>query len=678
MSGPGAIPAALTASLAAFDDAALATLANPGLVRRARRDVEEGKVSLAGVAGDHADLLADGQAVRIDVRGPKAATCACKSAAMCRHRIAAVLFLQTAPAASAESPAAPDAADPREVIAALDLAALERWAGKASWRAAREIAGDARVEDAQPHAVAVRLDGLDDPVLILRGQGPDGIVSKAPKARQKAMHAAAVLAARRHFGLAAPAEAELPEAAAASAGPPDLDPAFLARVATALGEAARLGFNLAPAPIEEALFELSVSSRADSLPRLASLLRAIAAQMRLRRARALAFDPDAMLELAATALALTRALGAEKGERRTALAGRVRRDFVPAPRLELIGCGGESWRNTAGARGATAWFVEPATGRWLSTTLARGPGQDPRFLPAEAWRSQSLWQAGPLAELAHARFTLEGANIAADGRLSAPADARATIAERQARPAPDSDYLISDWARLQAHYVEQAGLGLDEQPGPVACLLSPALATPPYFDDLAQQLVWPWCDHAGNWLALTLDHDELAPQPIAAIEALVRGEWRGTALVKLTRDGDRLTAAPMTLFSAQASQSEAVDLAFWRPPYNPKAKSTMTGWLEKLRARRERRFGAAPRSAGAAALAEAWRCLLDSLEGGPGMAGTFAPRLQAHAGRLDDLGLPTAAAALRGADGGEGALAAAYTVMVARQQRCAPPLLAIE
>ncbi|MEI9851405.1 MAG: hypothetical protein WDN24_11870 [Sphingomonas sp.] len=271
-----------------------------------------------------------------------------------------------------------------------------------------------------PNAVSVAFAELDEPVRILRGQGFDGIVSKAARARARAYHAAAVLAARRHFGAALP-DLEEEEAAPAAV---EVDPAFLDRIAASLGEVATLGFNLAPLPLEESLFELSVSSRADSLPRLAAMLRAIAAQLRLRRQRALAFDPDRMLELAATAFALTRALAGADPDRRAGLAGKVRRDFAPAAPLSLVGCGGERWRSDTGARGVTAWFVEPETGRWLSTALARGAGQDPAFVPAEAWRGQPIWQSEPLAVLAHARIALEGSRRSADDRLSAPASAR--------------------------------------------------------------------------------------------------------------------------------------------------------------------------------------------------------------------------------------------------------------
>ncbi|HSF12565.1 MAG TPA: SWIM zinc finger family protein, partial [Erythrobacter sp.] len=203
--GDHVIDPALHASLSAFDDAALATLANPGLVRRAHRDVEEGKVTVVSAAPGRAEVEADGHRVSLDARGPGKAECACKSVAVCRHRLAAVIHLRSAEAGAADAATEPEApADPATILAELDPERLAKWAGKPAWRAALELAPTAIAVEPSPNAIAVTFDAIDGPVRILRGQGFDGIVSKATKARAKAYHAAAVLAAMAHFGASLP------------------------------------------------------------------------------------------------------------------------------------------------------------------------------------------------------------------------------------------------------------------------------------------------------------------------------------------------------------------------------------------------------------------------------------------------------------------------------------------
>lgn len=666
------IDPALHASLAAFDDAALATLANPGLVRRAHRDAEDGKVVVVSAAEGGVTLDADGHRVVLDARGPGKAECACKSVAVCRHRLAAVIHLRSADAGAAEAAAEPETpADPATILAELDPERLAKWAGKPAWRAALELAATATGVEPSANAIAVTFDAIDGPVRILRGQGFDGIVSKATKARAKAYHAAAVLAAMAHFGASLPVAA--PEDEEAETGPVPVDPAFLARITAALHEVAMLGMNLAPLPLEESLFELSVSSRADALPRLAAMLRAIAAQMRLRRAKALDFDPDRMLELAATAFALVRALERGDPERRTALAGKVRRDFSDSAPLRLVGCGGERWTSATGARGVTAWFIEVSTGQWLSTTLARGPGQDPGFLPKEAWRAQALWNAGPLADLAHAAITLTGARRSADNRLSAPASAAATITARKVAPDPAWPGVARRWDDLRTAWIGQVGLGIDTAEQAAVALIQPSQIAPVYFDDLAQQLVWPVRDEAGAWLALTLDHEEPVSPAITALEANVKSGWKGMVLVRLERDGERLSARPLTLFGS----GDSVDLSLWDQPWQPlgQERSSVREWLDRLRPGAGRHFGVAPRSGTDTVLARAWRHLIDRAEIGPSLARTLDAERAAHGERLERLGLVRLAEMLRAADDSPGLLAAAYALMLARQQRCGPTLL---
>lgn len=678
------IDPALAASLAAFDDAALATLANPGLVRRANRDVAEGKVWLVSTGPGQAEVEADGHRVMLDARGPKAAPCACKSAAICRHRLAAVVFLrdggaganevagETADAAEAiplSATPAP-ALDPASILASMDPEKLMKWAGKAAWRAALELAPTATGVEPGAQSIAVTFPDLEGPVRILRGQGFDGIVSKATKARLKAYHTAAVLAAWGHFGQSLPAS--LPEGETEGSldhGPAPLDPAFLARVTAALDEAAMLGMNLAPLPVEEALFALSVSSRADALPRLAAILRAIAAQMRLRRARALDFDPDRMLELAATAFALVRALERGEPERRAGLAGKARRAFIESEPLDLAGCGAERWTTPTGARGVTAWFIQRNTGVWYSTTLARGPGQDPGFHPREAWQAQPYWNSEPLAVLSHADFILTRGGLSADRRLSAPAAATATIRERKVRPDPAWQGVVHDWSELHAGWMAQVGLGIDASEEAAAALIAPSTIAPAFFDDLAQQLIWPVRDVAGRWLALTLDHEEPVSAAIEALEANVRTGWQGMVLVRLAREGERLVARPVTLFG----EGDPVDLTLWQRSWREAAPAR--DWFAQLRPGASRPFAVQPRSPTDRALAQAWRLCIDLAEVGPSLARSLDAERAAHAERLERFGLARLAGLLRAADDSAGLLAAAYGLMLARQGRCAPTLL---
>ena len=79
-----------------YDDAALATLANAGLVRRARKDVAAGKVDVLEQRADGAVLSVGGTRVELDARGPAGARCACPTPGACQHVVAACLWARDA------------------------------------------------------------------------------------------------------------------------------------------------------------------------------------------------------------------------------------------------------------------------------------------------------------------------------------------------------------------------------------------------------------------------------------------------------------------------------------------------------------------------------------------------------------------------------------------------------
>lgn len=711
--------ATLQARLRAFDEAALVTLANAGLYRRAVRDLAEGKAVLVELGPAEAVVEADGQRVEIDARGPQAARCACKAPGICRHRLVAVLLLQqqgdalgdaggeTASndgaaagadeAAGLDEAAKPDAAaeaavaappvvalDPVALLGEIRPAAIERWTGKAAWRAAREIAAQPATVAVEAQAIVVRFDDAE-PVRILRGQGLDGIVSKASAGRRKPLHAAALIAARRHFGLALPDQAGREAAPAAeSAAPLDAappDPAFLAQVAAALDECAAFAFNLAPLPLEERLFTLSVSSRADALPRLGRLMRTLAAQLRLKRRRAFTYDPDMALETLATAHALVQALGrvdaAGDPARRLLLHGTHRQTYPPSEPVLLVGCGAEQWRTEAGARGVTGIFHDAAGDRWLTYAHARGPGQDPLFDPRGAFDGAAIWTGATLRDLVQARFRLEGVGISIDGRLSNPQGARATVIADAARSTGDWASRLDDWDALERRLAERFGFGLARRTAPDFVLLAPQRFARPFFDDLAQTLIWPIEDVAGRWLGLALPHEEGPDRAIARIEQLAQRGWHGQLVARVSQAGARIALAPVALDDDGRWINLSVDREAGRPS-QPLRWSELWVRLDPMRRGAGGSFRPAPSGATEAALASSWQQLIDLGECGPARARpALLSTVAGLAEQCDRLGQPTVARRLAAVaqDPPAHFLGAAYAVSLARSQRIALPRL---
>ncbi len=540
----------LAAMLAAYDEAALEALANKGIVRRAARDVEEGKVAVVERSADSATVAADGEKVTLVADGPAESGCSCPSPGVCRHRIAAVLLLRATPADAADT-VAPTTDQPAtliEEITALSEEALTRFAGKAGWRAALEMSEAAAdiVEDGT--ALVVRFNGEPE-VRYLRGLGVEGLVSKASPARRKALHTAALIAVRRSAGIEpAGTASSVPAEVGVSRS---VDIAFLEEARATLNEACRLGLALAPLALEERLFGLSVSSRADALPRLGAMLRGVAGMIRARRSRSFTFDPDACLGLIAAAGALVRALiAARDTDRLTALAGTVRQEYTPSGPLQLQGCGAETWRTANGARGVTGYFREVGSDRWLTLSLARGAGQDPLFDPLRAYAHEAVWGGHTLAKLTTSEITIESVSVSAAGRMSATAGGVTVLCPAMIHD--EANGVIDRWSNLrdelQARFV--GGLVLQTVPlQPV--LLKPQRTAAPWFDVLLQQLCWPVEDRDGSWIILTVPLDPDRPDHFERVSSTLPGaSYAGLVLAGATMGQSRYALQPITLLDS--------------------------------------------------------------------------------------------------------------------------------
>jgi hypothetical protein len=620
--------------LAAYDEAALEALANKGIVRRAARDVEEGKVALVERGADSATIAADGETVGLVADGPAKSSCSCPSPGICRHRIAAVLLLRATAADSADTvaPATDQPATLIEEIAALAEEALTRFAGKAGWRAALEMSEAAAeiVEDGT--ALVVRLDGEAE-VRYLRGLGIEGMVSKASPARRKALHTATLIAVRRSAGIEpAGTASSVPAGVGVSLS---VDIAFLEEARAALNEACRLGLALAPLALEERLFGLSVSSRADALPRLGAMLRGVAGMIRARRSRSFTFDPDACLGLIAAADALVRALiAARDTDRLVALAGAVRQEYTRSGPLQLQGCGAETWRSANGARGVTGYFREVGSERWLTLSLARGAGQDPLFDPLRAYAHEAVWGGHTLATLTTSEITVGSVSVSAAGRMSSTAEG-VTLGSA-AVIQDEANGVIDRWSRLSDELQARLVGGLIRQTVPLQpVLLRPQRTAAPWFDDLLQQLCWPIEDGDGSWIILTVPLDPDRPDQFERVSsALPRAGYADLILAAVSLGQTRYILRPITLIDSGGVR--ALDLSVSPAPPRSFGES-MRAWF----ARQPRQFSLRGKASSLNLLDEVTAALTGIAETGLRARGAAVAPFAHLAARARDAGFAT-------------------------------------
>jgi SWIM zinc finger len=551
---------------AQIDDATLEAIASKGIVRRARADAVNVRFESAG--DDEIIGIIEGATVRLDDKGLAKARCSCPAATVCRHKIAVVLALRTQ---AGEQQAAPTVEiDWPTRLLTFDRKTLQSAVGKTGLREAIRLVALAEattVEAGQLSLkVVLRLNAEEIEVAIPAQGDFTSVVSGLPERRRPAGHAAAILAARRHFGHEAieidAAEAVADQKEFAPDGP------LLTAMQDAVCRAYSHGFAVPSRALEERLMLLAVSSRAEAMPRLSASLRRIAEGLEQRRSRNVNHDPVELLREIAFAHALLHAVSQTKDDGRLRrLAGAVRAEYEPIGDVDLIGLGATLFETIAGAVGVTGHFVEPATGRRFTASLARSTTHDTRFDPRAAHRTQSVW-GQTLARLSSAAFRLSGAQASSTGRLSLSQTSRAEALQpfgpsregitawAQDRNGALADLAHMSWPILADHLARCFAPSLDMPPllaQPV--ILLPSRIAPVAFDDLTQRLRWPLMDLSGAWISLTLDHNDegrgLGASRIAALEAAIGddGHKRPFAIVAIARaEGGKMTLEPFALW----------------------------------------------------------------------------------------------------------------------------------
>ncbi len=195
-----------------YDDASLEVLANAGLLRRAYKDVESGKVAWLTEASDHGVLSSDGQQVTLNAKGAQAAQCDCPATSCCKHILAAILWLRNQPecasadvAANITASSGDENSQQQEAsehvgvtkdILALIPEQLFKVAGKAATRLAGQWFAQSTLSSTaapvqlavEAHRVTIHLYSIESSVIYLAYGGFAGMLSEVRASERHAVH----------------------------------------------------------------------------------------------------------------------------------------------------------------------------------------------------------------------------------------------------------------------------------------------------------------------------------------------------------------------------------------------------------------------------------------------------------------------------------------------------------
>lgn len=569
-----------------YDDDAWVALANRGLLRRARKDLETTDVEVVAEDATRLRIQVGPHVVELDARGPAQASCSCPSAGTCQHIITAGLWLAArqgdldpgserhdeAADESTSSDNADRGAGLHAELMAFDADALTRHTGKAGHRWALQFVEDLDPEqDVRVEAGRHTAIGFSSPRVTFRymGGGLESLVADARVPAIEKYQVAAVLAYQRAHGADLPTVEPTPSRhGTADDSLVESRSRLRASTARLLTDTVRLGIAHLSPGIQQRYETVAVWAQGAEYHRLALLLRRLADHVELLLERSAQADEQRLLDEAALTHALVAALdaAAAAGQAPARLVGRARSRYETVRTMELVGLGAVPWRAASGYRGLTTLFWWPAESRFLSLTDAR-PETLGGFDPRHRYTAAGPWRGLPSPSAATgARVRLTDAQLSASGRLSGVERTHAVLTPLSGDELAALLPVQGSWTGRD--HAQGQGQSLLDIPDPLRdwLVLRPAAFGPAVFDPVAQVMAWTVTDGEGHVLPLTVPYSPESAELIAHVERVtVAGVREGTLLVCRLRGGPTgVTAEPLSLVhpGRAAAESPVEVLAF--------------------------------------------------------------------------------------------------------------------
>lgn len=539
------LPAPLAAALAAADEDYLVGLSNKGTVNRARKDLAGGSEPTAVVEGEEAAVRFGEVCCRI--RAPLGESlCSCPSASICRHRIAAILWLQrqaaTLPHPGEEAPAA---APERPGLRGYPPEKLARQLGVRRLEAvlARHSGGEGPAIT-ESSVVTVELPWLPATVRLLE---PLEHSSCSCHSRDFCLHKAeALLFWQLSRGVADPDA--LRAACPAEDGP---DPGAVREVCRAVREALAsqmaTGLSRLPPDTGETVERLAALAHTAALPALERALRALQEEYAACFARSAAFRDEAYLSRFTRAFRLAGVLEGAKEESLHTLAGSFRENYASAGRLELYLLGLREVAGRSGYAGTVYYFWETASRRFYTFSDLR-----PTFYEKQPRRRPSASPWGLPVSLRQAwncALVLNGARANDAGGLSATGQCTATLlGPRKPGEVFPEEEVCADFSRLLAERSAPRAPEIER-----LALVRPARCEPQEYDRVRQTFSLRLLDAAGRDLWVEVRYKKEERQVVAMLERLAGRltqcpDLRPVFFGTMHRDGDRLALYPIEFF----------------------------------------------------------------------------------------------------------------------------------
>lgn len=524
--------ARICANAALLGEEGLVALANRGLVRRARKDLENAQPEPPQESADGLVWRWDHQNVVLSER-PADSRCTCPAGGICRHILACLIQAAGAAVPATDAAGAPIPAAPcGEEILALSDEDIERWAGKPLVRRARRELALGLTVVAQDGAPFVgRVGEWNVECRWLPGGGPAGMVCSCHELTVCLHRVTVVLAWQVERGQRT---IEREDAVLeASIGAVRTRAEVCAEV-TALGEdLVCLGFTRLGPGHAERCRTLALSAHGVDLPRLERSLQVLATDLDGWLARDPQASDERLLERLASCWALAKALRKPSSD----LVGVHRSQYERVQRLDLVGAGLETWRTSSGYHGVSVYFWDHNAQSWCTWSEAR-PITTPGFDPLARIAAPGPWPGAANPEqLSQSSGTLNGAwrnrGLRLSGRSSSRWNKRATTTAAMLPPP------VVDWQDLTQRWRQIHPIGLAQRKAlDDVVLLQPSSWLPAVFDSVRQRLIRTLVDSKGGRLPIIVPQSAFLHTLLSNVERIQpSAELRLLGRLHLSADG---------------------------------------------------------------------------------------------------------------------------------------------
>ena len=549
------LPQKLRAALLAADEEYLTALCNRGTVNRAKKDLASTQPEARGTDGD-AVTLAVGDAVCTITAPLGNSICSCPSSAMCRHRMAAILWLKEQSAQTAPPPgetAAPAADAPPEETAEELAALLSAYPTQTLTRqlGERRVSALIQRERLGPGASiregsTVTVDLPWSPATV-RLIAPLEHSSCTCHSRSFCLHKAEALLIwqLRHGVVTADALLSAPDAAGQDGAGRR---AVCAAVQDAMTDWLRTGLSRLPPSSQDAAERLAGLCHTGGLPTLERAMRRLHGELQRYFGRSAAFRPELLLRRMGDAWRLAGALQTAEGLRVLELAGVFREEYLPVGDLRLYLLGLQEVDLASGYAGTVYYFWETQQQRYYTYRDLRPKFYDARRQPGPA--ETILWALpGTLRQMWNCRLDLHDARATAAGALSSTAQCRGTLLKKS----PPGEIIPAEAVTEDFSLLLPSSRTGRPEPERLA-ILRPARWEAQEYDPVEQIFSLRLLDREDRDIWVTVRYREQEKAVVEVLEGLVQEKTPASAGLpvffgSLWRENGRLCLYPIECFT---------------------------------------------------------------------------------------------------------------------------------